>query len=67
MTNKSATNLRDVGIIATIVLVSVILLKVSLKDGGIKVASAGASSVVVTANQSVVNPSSQNWLNAGTY
>lgn len=51
--------MRDVGIIATIVLVSVILLKFSLKDDGIKVASAGASAAAVTANQSVVNPSSQ--------
>jgi hypothetical protein len=59
MTNKSATNLRDVGIIATIVLVSVILLKFSSKDDSIKVAPAGASAAVVTANQSVVNPSSQ--------
>jgi hypothetical protein len=59
MTNKSATNLRDVGIIATIVLVSVILLKFSLKDDSIKVAPAGASAAVAAANQSVVNPSSQ--------
>jgi hypothetical protein len=59
MTNKSATNLRDVGIIATIVLVSVILLKFSSKDDSIKVASAGASAAVAAANQSVVNPSSQ--------
>ena len=59
MTNKSATNLRDVGIIATIVLVSVILLKFSSKDDSIKVAPAGASAAVAAANQSVVNPSSQ--------
>jgi hypothetical protein len=59
MTNKSATNLRDVGIIATIVLVSVILLKFSSKDDSIKIAPAGASAAAVTANQSVVNPSSQ--------
>jgi hypothetical protein len=59
MTNKSATNLRDVGIIATIVIVSVILLKFSSKDDSIKVAPAGASAAVAAANQSVVNPSSQ--------
>jgi hypothetical protein len=59
MTNKSATNLRDVGIIATIVLVSVILLKFSLRDDSIKIAPAKASAAAVMANQSVVNPSSQ--------
>ncbi|MFA5252397.1 MAG: hypothetical protein WC454_07420, partial [Phycisphaerae bacterium] len=57
MINKTKATLQNVGIIATIVLISAILLKLSLKDDRIKIAPASASAA--GANQSIVNPSSQ--------
>jgi hypothetical protein len=59
MTNKSAAILRNIGITATIMLVSAILLKFSLKDDDIRIAPAVASAPVAAANQSVVSPDSQ--------
>jgi hypothetical protein len=59
MTDKSAAILRNVGITATIMFVSGILLMFSLKCDGIRIAPAVDSGAVAPANQSVVSPSSQ--------
>lgn len=55
MTNKSATNLRYVGITATIVLVSAIFLKFSSKDDSINIVSVPASAAAARTSDGGMN------------